>query len=163
MPGEHIEGLIERLLDAKVEFVVIGGMAAVLHGAPIATNDLDIVHRRTPENVARLLAVLDAIDAVKRADSRRLHPTESWFLGRGHILLDTSVGPIDVLCELDEGRDFDWVAARSVDIAHGARHIRVVNLPTLIELKTIAGRPKDRLALPVLVATLEEKVRRNQR
>jgi hypothetical protein len=163
MPGDHIEGLIDRLTDAQVEFVVIGGMAAVLHGAPIATNDLDIVHRRTPENVSRLLSVLDALDAVKRADSRRLRPTESWFLGRGHILLDTSIGPIDVLCELDEGRDFDWVKARSVDITHGERHVRVVDLPTLIELKTLAGRPKDRLTLPVLVATLEERIRGGQR
>lgn len=162
MPGDFIEGLIARLSDAEVEFVVIGGMAGVLHGAPIATNDLDIVHRRTPDNVTRLLRVLDAVDAVKRADSRRLRPTESWFLGRGHILLDTSAGPIDVLCELDEGRDFDWVLARSVVVPQGGRRIQVVDLPTLIELKTLAGRPKDRLTIPVLVATLEERVRQGR-
>lgn len=67
-------GSILTLVAEGVEFVVIGGMAGVLHGAPIATKDLDIVHRRTPENIARLLGVLRDIDAVKRADSRRLRP-----------------------------------------------------------------------------------------
>lgn len=43
--------LIQALGDGGVEFIVVGGAAAVLHGAPITTRDLDIVHRRTPENV----------------------------------------------------------------------------------------------------------------
>ena len=130
------------------------------HGAPIVTNDLDIVHRRDPENIARLLGVLDAIDAVKRADSHRLRPTASWFLGRGHILLDTSAGPLDLLCEFEPGQDYDGLTSRSVVVRQGDREIRIVDLPTLIELKTKAGRPKDRLAVPILVATLEEQTRR---
>ncbi len=55
MQPRSIEELILALVAEGVEFVVIGGMAGVLHGAPIATKDLDIVHRRTPENVGRLL------------------------------------------------------------------------------------------------------------
>ena len=49
--------ILERLNDAKVEYIVVGGMAAVLLGAPIVTADVDIVHRRSPENVQRLLEV----------------------------------------------------------------------------------------------------------
>lgn len=154
-----IEALIARLVEARVEFIVVGGTAAVLHGAPLVTKDLDIVHRRSPENVERLLRVLADVDAVKRADSRKLRPTESWFLGRGHILLDTREGPLDVLCEFEPGQDYDWLVTRSVEVARGAMSIHVVDLPTLIELKAKAGRPKDRMAIPILVATLEERAR----
>lgn len=83
MQPKSIEALIVTLAEEGVEFVVIGGMAAVLHGAPVVTKDLDIVHRRTPENIAKLLAILHSVDAHQRADSRRLPPTESALSGRG--------------------------------------------------------------------------------
>lgn len=51
-----IPALVAKLCDADIEFIIVGGAAAVLQGAPITTTDLDIVHRRTPENVARLHA-----------------------------------------------------------------------------------------------------------
>ena len=53
-----LPALLAKLCDAGVEFIVVGGAAAVIQGAPITTNDLDIVHRRTPENVARLIGLL---------------------------------------------------------------------------------------------------------
>ena len=56
----------------------MGGAAAVLHGAPITTEDLDIVHRRSPENVSRLKSLLDELDArVRELADRRLRPQES--------------------------------------------------------------------------------------
>lgn len=154
------DALIDALAAAGVEFVLIGGTAAVLHGAPVVTGDIDIVHRRTEENVARLLGVLLRLDAHARADPRHLAPTASALLGRGHILLDTELGPIDVLCELDAGQDYDWLSTRSEPMARGAHEVRVVDLPTLIELKTRAGRLKDRLTVPILIATLEERSRK---
>ncbi len=155
-----IEALILTLVAEGVEFVVVGGMAGVLHGASIVTRDLDIVHHRTPPNVDRLLGVLGRIEAVTRADPRRLRPSADWLTGRGHVLLDTLAGPLDVLCELDGGRDYTWLLDRSESMPIGEVPVRVVDLPTLIELKTLAGRPKDRLAIPVLLATLEERIRR---
>lgn len=162
MHAGELEALIDGLLDAEVEFVVIGGMAAMLHGAPIVTGDVDIVHRRTPENVARLLRVLLALKAHARADRRNLPPTTSALMGRGHILLDTTLGPTDVLCEIGVGQDYDWLLPRSELVPRGERFVRVVNLPTLIELKLAAGRVKDRLAVPILVATLEEREARGR-
>jgi hypothetical protein len=53
-----LEALIEALVNAQIEFIVVGGAAAVLHGAPTTTQDLDIVHHRTPENIARLATLL---------------------------------------------------------------------------------------------------------
>lgn len=74
----------------------------MIQGAPITTNDLDIVHRRTPDNVARLLDVLLQLDATMRYDfaNRGLRPTAE-LLATGHLNLSTSLGPIDPLCELD--------------------------------------------------------------
>src|SRR6185436_16005798 len=89
-----LTALLEKLCDAGVEFIVVGGGAAVLHGAPITTNDLAIVHRRTPENVTRLLEVLLRLDATMRYDFARrgLRPTAEMLAGRGQINLSTSLG-----------------------------------------------------------------------
>lgn len=76
--------LIKELSGAGVEFIVVGGAAAVLYGAPITTEDLDIVHRRSPENVSRLKALLYELDArVRELANRRLPPQESALLGDG--------------------------------------------------------------------------------
>jgi len=155
-----IPRLVEKLCDAGVEFIVVGGAAAVLHGAPITTNDLDIVHRRTPENVARLLEVLLQLDAIMRYDfaHRGLRPTAEMLAGRGQINLSTSLGPIDPLCQLDEGRGYDELLRHSGPMFDdNDREFQVLDLPTLIEVKTKAGRPKDRVVLPILVATLQER------
>ncbi len=159
MQPRSLEALIKALVADGVEFVIVGGMAGVLHGAPITTKDLDLVHRRTPENVARLLTLLLSIDAHARADSRHLPPTESALSGRGHVLLDTDAGPVDLLCVLEQDKDYDWLLERSTVMPLDDAQVRVVDLPTLIELKTRANRPKDRLVLPILLATLEERTR----
>lgn len=156
--------MVAKLCDAGVEFIVVGGVAAVLQGAPITTTDLDIVHRRTPENVARLLDVLLQLDAIMRCDFARrgLRPTAEMLAGRGQINLSTSLGPIDPLCQLDEGRGYDELLQHSEPLVEDGRVLHVLDLPTLIEVKTKAGRPKDRIALPVLIATLQEREARNK-
>jgi predicted nucleotidyltransferase len=149
--------LLRQLSDAGVEFIVVGGAAAVLHGAPITTEDLDIVHRRSPENVARLKTLLDGLDAyVRELANRRLPPHESALLGEGHVLLSTRLGPLDCLGTLIDGRGFEELASHSESIADEGAEFLVVDLPTLIELKTKTGRAKDRLMLPVLIALADQ-------
>lgn len=156
-----LPALLAKLCDAGVEFIIVGGAAAVIQGAPITTNDLDIVHRRTPENVARLLEVLLRLDATMRYDlaNRVLRPTAEMLAGRGQINLSTSLGPIDPLCELDEGQGYEELLAHSQSVIDEGRPLRVLDLPTLIAVKAKAGRPKDRLVLPLLIATLEERAK----
>jgi hypothetical protein len=151
--------LISKLCDAGIEFIIVGGAAAVLQGAPITTHDLDIVHRRTPENVARLLDVLLHLDATMRYDFARrgLRPTAEMLAGTGQINLSTTLGPIDPLCELGAGQGYDELLAHTESVVDEGRQLRVLDLPTLIAVKTKAGRPKDRLALPILIATLQER------
>ena len=149
--------LLRRLVDAGVEFIVVGGAAAVLHGAPITTEDLDIVHRRTPENVSRLKNLLEDLNAhVRELANRQLVPQESALLGEGHVLLSTRLGPLDCLGALVDGRGFEELVAHSESFADEGSEFRVLDLSTLIDIKTKTGRAKDRLMLPVLVALAEE-------
>lgn len=69
-PQADQESLIDALVAGGVEFIVVGGIAAVLHSAPSSTRDLDIVHARDAENVERLMAVLDQLDARVRDRGR---------------------------------------------------------------------------------------------
>jgi hypothetical protein len=119
------------------------------------------VHRRTPENVARLLGLVLRLDATMRYDAanRGLRPTAEMLAGKRQINLSTSLGPLDPLCELElgEGQGYDELLAHSELVTDEGRQLRVLDLPTLIAVKTKAGRAKDRIALPVLVATLQER------
>jgi hypothetical protein len=154
---------ILRLLAAHdVEFVVVGMTAGILHGAPVTTVDLDVVHRRSPENVARLLRVLSELDAVYRHDARGLRPGESHLVGPGHQLLTTRFGDLDCLGAIDQGRGYEELVDQTIEmnLARGLT-IRVLSLPALIEAKERSGRPKDLAVLPLLRATLDEVKRRS--
>src|SRR5512133_2620671 len=95
--------ILSLLAGHEVEFIVVGMTAGILHGAPVSTFDLDIVHRRSPENVGRLLRALAELTARYRHDSRGLQPTESHLLSEGHQLLTTRLGDLDCLGTIDDG------------------------------------------------------------
>jgi hypothetical protein len=152
-----LEALLQTLVDAGVEFIVVGGAAAVLHGAPTATQDLDIVHRRSPENVDRFLAVLEKLDAYFREPGqRRLRPDRGHLAGNGQLNLSTALGPLDPLCRLHDGRGFDELVAHTVVFDDGAMQLRVLDLDTLIEVKAGTGREKDQWVVPILMALRDE-------
>lgn len=151
--------ILEQLDRANVEYIVVGGMAGVLLGAPIVTADVDIVHRRSPDNVQRLLAVLRDLEAFVRSDlaGRKLFPSEGHLTGHGHVNLMTRLGPLDVLCEVGADLGYEELIADTERIAVAGLELKVLGLPKLIEVKSAAGRPKDRLAIPVLIAALEDQ------
>jgi hypothetical protein len=159
MSEGNFRATLRVLSEAQIEFILVGGLAAVYNGAPLNTFDVDVVHRRTPENIAHLLAVLDALDAVFRIQPyRRLRPNESHLSGNGHLNLITRLGPLDVLCTIgyDLGYDDLLGHTRDMEIGDGLR-VRVLNLEKLIELKEHLSGEKDRAALPLLRAVLAEK------
>ena len=148
-----LEALIDELVKGNVEFIVVGGAAAVLHGAPLTTVDLDIVHRRTEENVARLLTVLAKIDAeVRPPRAVPLRPTREMLLGRGQLNLSTALGPLDPLCQLHSGEGYDELIDSTIRVSDGDLELTAIDLDTLIRVKSEAGRDKDKLAIPVLIA-----------
>ncbi len=154
-----LQGLLASLLEGRVELIVIGGAAAILHGSTTTTQDLDIVHQRTPENVARLLAVLARLDATIREPGQRgLRPDEQLLLNGKQPLLSTSLGDLDTLCVLHDGRGYDDLLAHSIEMQMDDHTLRVLDLDTLIEIKAAANRPKDRVVLPILLALRTERI-----
>jgi hypothetical protein len=153
-----VGALLRALVDHEVEFVVVGGVCAVIHGAPVSTFDLDIVPERTEANVGRLLGALTSLASVHRDTAgRTIEPEAKRLLGPGHHLLMTSVGPLDVLGEIGSHRDYAALLPRSRPIELGVGLlVRVLDLDALIETKREAGREKDRATLPILERTLAE-------
>lgn len=108
MPDSDFLAALRALREGGVKFAVVGGLAAVLNGAPVSTFDLDIVPARDEENLVRLLRVLDSIDAVYRIQPvRRLRPTASHLRSQGHHNLITSCGPLDVLGTVGRGLTYE--------------------------------------------------------
>jgi tRNA A37 threonylcarbamoyladenosine dehydratase len=152
--------LLGVLVRHEVEFVVVGGVAAVINGAPITTSDLDILHRRTPENVRRLVAAVTEIDATFRTDPRKIRPNESHLLGPGHALLQTTLGVLDSLGTIETNTTYEDVLVDTFVTEVAGLSIRALTLERLIKVKEQAGRPKDLRMLPELRATLAERNRR---
>ena len=127
----------------------------------MATEDVDIVHRQTSENLDRLVTWLLVHGAYHRYDlaKRRLPPDRVALAGRGHVNLQTDLGKLDLLCQLGEGEDYEQVLPDTLVLDDGPFPIRVITLPRLIAVKARTGRPKDRLTLPILIATLDEQLR----
>jgi predicted nucleotidyltransferase len=150
--------MIRALHDAGVEFVVVGGLSAVLNGVAVNTFDVDVVHRRTPENVDRILPVLDSLEAVYRIQpERRLRPAKPALLSTGHQNLITKYGPLDLLGAIGNDLGYEELVPRSTEmlIAEGVR-VPILNLEALIEVKEQLGGEKDRAMLPLLRRALQE-------
>ena len=164
MPESDFFDILAALRRSGVEFILVGGLAAAVDGVVSSTLDVDIVHSRDAANVARLLPVLESLDAVFRIQpERRIKPNASYVSGPGHLNLITRFGPLDVLGSIGRGLTYPDLLPHSVeqDIGDGIR-VRVLNLETLISLKEDLGREKDRAILTLLRQTLEEQ-RRQER
>lgn len=149
---------LEVLGRHGVEAIVVGGVAAVLGGAPVSTFDLDIVHRRSADNVARLLDALTELDARYRdLAGRVLRPEAHALEGPGHHLLMTRCGPLDVLGQIGTGSGYDELLAESEVLTMRDVSVRVLGLAALIRTKEQAGRDKDRAVLGILRRTLAER------
>jgi hypothetical protein len=148
---------ILKLLERHgVEYVVVGGVAAVLQGAPVTTFDIDALVKIDAVNADRLLAVLDALEARYR-EHGTLRPTRDDLLAGGHLLLMTNSGPLDVLGFIGNGNRYEDVADAISTIAIGDLSVRVLGIERLIEEKKALGRDKDLAAVRLLEAVLRRR------
>jgi hypothetical protein len=162
MRENDFAAILRAFHNGGVDFILVGGLAAVLRGAPIHSYDVDIVHSRQISNVQRLLGVLESLDAVFRIQpERRIKPAESHLAGKGHLNLITRYGPLDLLGAIGQDLGYPELVQHSseMDIGEGVS-IRVLDLEMLIGIKEELGGEKDRAMLPILRRTLEEKHRR---
>jgi predicted nucleotidyltransferase len=153
--------ILRILTEHKVDFIVVGGVCAVLHGAPVTTFDLDLVHSRSAENRARLISALEDLGAYYRGRAeQRLAPELSPLSSSGHHLLMTKRGPLDLLGTIGIGHGYEDLLQHTVELEAGGLRLRILDLETLIEVKKETIRDKDKVVIPILQRTLEEK--RNQ-
>lgn len=153
------KALLRALSEGGVEFILIGGAAATVHGSSRLTRDVDVVYRRTRENMARLVAALTPYRPYLRGAPPGLPfrwdvPT----VERGlNFTLVTQLGDLDVLGEIVGGGGYDALLPSTSVINAFDVQCRCLNLDRLIEVKRAAGRPKDLEALAELEAIQEER------
>ena len=155
MAAQSFRRILELLESHGVEFIVVGGVAAVLRGAPVTTFDIDTLVKVDRANAERLVAALQALDARYRKHDRRIEPTLDDVLAGGHLLLVTNCGPLDVLGHIAEGKRYEDVEDQAPTLLVGELAVRVLGLEALIEEKRALGRPKDRAVAELLTAVLK--------
>jgi predicted nucleotidyltransferase len=151
-------GVLEVLAHHEVRFIVIGAVAAIFHGYPLSTQDLDVTPSRAPDNLERLARALQELDARLRVSRGRAlpFPIDAAMLSRGEIwTLTTKAGPLDLVYFPAGTRGYDDLQrdAREIDI--GGATVTVASLADVIRSKEAANRPKDIAQLPALRQTLE--------
>jgi predicted nucleotidyltransferase len=153
--------ILKTLTEHRVDFIIVGGVAAVLQGAPVATFDLDLVHSRLPANLTRLLSTLDILDAHYRENpDKRIVPSASHLAGPGHHLLITRLGPLDLLGAVSKGRQYEDLLEHALEMEISPElKVRVLDLAMLIVLKEELRTEKDLAVLPLLRRALEERDR----
>ena len=150
MSESSFSRILEVLTRHRVDFVVVGGVAAVLHGAPVTTFDLDALIRVDERNADRLVAALAELDARFREHSIVLRPTRSDILAGGHLLLLTDAGPLDVLGFIGRNRRYEDLRDAVVHLPLEQGQVAVLALDELIRQKQALGREKDEPALRLL-------------
>jgi hypothetical protein len=167
MPEPFQPGAIIRTLgEHGVRHVVVGGLAGVLHGAPVNTNDADICPDPDPENLDRLAAALREMDARIRTHAE---PDGVAFAADRHVLarmamlnLVTRYGDFDISFKPAATEGFPELVEHAVDYDVNGTIVKVAALDDVIRSKETANRPKDQRALPILYALRDELAKRRE-
>jgi hypothetical protein len=159
------DAILESLERNGVRYVLIGGLAAILHGSPQTTFDADICPARDGENLERLAAALREMKArirTKDAASGLAFPCDGAFLGSVELLnLVTAFGELDLSFTPAGTRGYDDLARRAQSMTVKGHEVLVASLEDIIRSKEAANRPKDLAALPLLRQLLDEIAKRS--
>jgi len=154
-----LERALQELHRGGVEFIIVGGAAATIHGSARVTQDLDLVYARTPENIARLAAALAPHSPYLRGAPPGLpFRWDAETIRRGlNFTLTTTLGDLNLLGEIVGGGGYaDFLSHNQVVKVSGSEY-RCLGLARLIHVKRAAGRPKDLEAVAELEALQEER------
>ena len=161
MTATDFEGLLRRLVEGGVEFILVGGVAAVVHGSARATFDLDVVYSRNPDNLGRVAEALAGIQPYLRGAPPGLpFSFDIATLQRGlNFTLTTRMGDLDLLGDIVGGGSYEDLLPFTEIITIFGFTCRCIGLTKLIAVKRAAGRPKDNEILAELQALREERDR----
>ena len=151
------EELLERLRAHQVEFVIIGGLCVVIHGASLVTKDVDICARFDPDNLRRLETALKDLNPFHRMTPNKIPFALDDRLCRElkNVYLRTDLGILDCLSEVSGVGRYEDALRLSVPCLSG--RFRMLNLDAIIAAKQAAGRDRDREAVILLSAIKETK------
>ncbi len=152
-------GILGRLVEHNVEFVVVGGYAAIAHGSAMMTQDVDICLHFSADNLIRLHAALEALHPVHRMTPRRipLTLTADTCAGLQNLYLDTDLGQLDCLSSIKGVGDYPVVLAQSIEVPLALGSCRILSLDALIEAKSAMGRERDKEVVLQLRALRDRK------
>lgn len=154
-------GAIVRVLqEHKVRFVVIGGLAALAHGSPFPTEDLDVTPEAGAANLQRLSHALDDLDARVRADADPaglpFHHDATSLAAVGTWNLTTRYGDLDLCLQPAGTQGYRDLARDAVQVRAFGIDIPIASLADVVRSKQAADRPKDQRVLPTLRRLLDE-------
>lgn len=146
---DHLGQILERLNQSQVEYVIVGGMAAVFHGVPLVTRDVDICLPLTEQNLLRLERALSDLHPVHRQTPKQIpfSVAEDYPRGLENVYLRTDWGVLDCLGEITGVGSFPEVMRRSRLVELPVGTCRILDLEALIDAKSAMDRPHDKLAL----------------
>ncbi len=161
MPAALDPQCLFTVLDEHgVDYVLIGGLAAVLHGSTAMTNDADILPDNDAHNIERLGVALGELEARLRVDGNpegvAFEPHPSLIASMAMLNLTTRCGDLDLTFTPSGLDGYQGVRQRAVTFEVGGLHISVAALSDIIASKEAADRPKDHATLPILHALQEE-------
>ncbi len=141
-----MHALLERLVEADIRFVLVGGLAVGAWGYVRGTKDVDLVPDPAGENLERLAELLRELDGKVEVEDRLLTADAiSIFLKTGdRTLVATELGPVDVLQGLPQVPSFAVLDAQAAEVDLGGLRVRVCSLEHLLEMKRASERPRDR-------------------
>jgi nucleotidyltransferase AbiEii toxin of type IV toxin-antitoxin system len=148
------KALIEALAEAGVDFILVGGLAAIAHGSARLTQDIDVVYARGDDNLEKLARALAQHQPYLRGAPRGLpFKWDAATLRHGlNFTLETTLGDIDILGEITGGGLYENLLAHAIELRIFDRLVLCLDLDKLIETKRAAGRPKDFEAIAELEA-----------
>ena len=158
----EFEHLLPELVKGGVDFILIGGVAGIVHGSARVTYDVDLVYCRSRDNIRRLARVLGPYSPYLRGAPRALPFSwdEKTIQAGLNFTLTTTLGDIDLFGEVSGGNNYNDLLPHSFDVEVFGIHFKCVDLPTLIRIKQAAGRAKDLEAIAELLVLLEERQER---
>ena len=163
LPTKIIEAPLRLLGEYSVDCVIVGGVAAAIHGSLTLTNDLDVCYARDSANLDRLAQALKSVHArLRNAPEGLPFILDAETLKRGlNFTFTTDIGDLDLLGEVRGVGQYEEVLADSLTVELFDHRFAVIDIGKLIVAKRAAGRPKDLIALPELEAIKEDNKRTN--
>lgn len=151
--------MLRVLSTGQVDFILVGGVAATVHGSARLTQDIDVVYSRQPNNIARLVRALAPLNPYLRGIPAGLpFQWDQRTIEQGlNFTLTTASGDLDLFGQITGGGGYDDLLPHTISVTAFDVELRCLDLESLIRVKRAAGRPKDFEAIAELEAILNQK------